>query len=616
MKVPNQTERPFSITTPAGVPAAPRAVRRAWALTGVCTLFPLLAGACTGAINDGQSGPNGQPTVPGGQPGGSQPNGGGAGGGTNPPGMTGGGMKPPGVTTPTASKCVAGAPDPGNAPLQLLTQEQYLNTIRDLFGTVDLKSVYPQANNASVLGLAQGDIDLVALDNYQRAANLVAASVAANKATLDRLAPCAAGIDGKMCARTFLQNFGTRLYRAPLAPADIDRHMPLYDAAIGQGYAKGIEILLRGMLQSPRFLYRVEFGTTEAVGPKAVKLSGYEVATRLSYALWKSTPDDALRAAAARGDLNTKEGVTNELKRMLQDPRGKAAMPRFLEDWMHLPSVYSIAKDGTRFPEWNDQLRNSMFNQARNFFDDLMNQGSGNIAALLTSSTTFVDKNLAGFYGMDAGAIAANTFMKTQRSGFEAGFFGLPAFLATQAKATEGSPIYRGKFVREQLLCQELPAPPPDVPAAPDIKAGVSTRERLAQHVADPACAGCHRLIDPVGLGFENYDGIGRYRTMDAGKPVNASGEVTGTSDADGPFNGVPALAAKLAKSADLQTCMAKQWFRYAMARIEQPADECTMESLLKAFRDSNSDLRSLPLALVQTDAFMYRRPIATEVKP
>ncbi|HEY0707756.1 MAG TPA: DUF1592 domain-containing protein [Polyangia bacterium] len=571
----------------------------------------LALGACTGSIGDGDSG-GGDGTNPGVQPGAMKP----SGSGSSPGGNTGAGGSPGGSVPMPAAACTPGAPDPGDAPLQLLTQEQYLNTLRDLFGNVDLRSVYPQANNASVLGLAQGDIDLVALENYQRAANLVATAVVGNKANLDKIAPCAVGTDGKMCARSFLQNFGAKIYRAPLAPADVDRHLPLYDAAVGQGYARGIEFLLRGMLQSPRFLYRMEFGTGEAVGSKAVKLSGYEVAARLSYALWKSTPDDALRAAAARGDLNTKEGVANELKRMLQDARGKAAMPRFLEDWVHLPNVYAIAKDGARFPEWNDQLRASMFNQARSFFDEIVNQAGGNLGALLTSSTTFVDKNLAGFYGMDAGAIADNSFMKTQRSGFEAGFFALPAFLAIQAKAGEGSPIYRGKFVREHLLCQELPAPPPDVPAAPDIKPGVSTRERLAQHVADPSCAGCHSLIDPIGLGFEHYDGIGRYRTMDAGKPVNAKGEVLGTNDANGAFVGVPELAAKLAKSRDLSDCMAKQWFRYAMARIEQPADKCSMESLLNSFRASNNDLRSLPLALVQTDAFLYRRPMGTEVKP
>jgi hypothetical protein len=593
----------------------------------VLGLVGLLASACTGSIGagagvdpDGSGGDVGG----GGSAAGGRPGGGGSGaphgtGGAAAPGAGGGGGPTgTGGSGPAAVAC-NGMPSPGDSPIRLLTQEQYLNTVQDLFGTVNLDSVYPRSNNASTFGFAQGDIDLVALDNYQRAATLVGASVAANKTNLDKIAPCTTGTDAKTCARSFVQNFGARLYRTPLAAADVDRHMAMYDAGATGGYAHGIEVMLRGMLQSPRFLYRVEVGTGEMVGTNAVKLSGYEVAARLSYGLWKTTPDETLRAAAGRGALATREGVLTEVKRMLQDPRGKAIVPRFLEAWIHLPDLNGVAKDAARFPEWNATLRDSMALQARNFFDDLINhpQGAGNVAGLLTSATVFVDRNLAGFYGVDQATIPAGTFQKIQRPGYEAGFLGLPAFLATQAKAAEGSPIYRGKFVREQLLCQELPPPPPDVPGAPDIKPGVSTRERLAQHVSDPACAGCHRLIDPVGLGFEHYDGLGRYRTMDAGKAVNANGELLATTDADGPFTGVPQLAAKLAKSADLQDCMAKQWFRYTLGRIEQPADSCSIATLTKAFRDGNGDLRVLPTAIVQTDAFLYRRPLgAAEVKP
>jgi hypothetical protein len=138
----------------------------------------------------------------------------------------------------------------------------------------------------------------------------------------------------------------------------------------------------------------------------------------------------------------------------------------------------------------------------------------------------------------------------------------------------------------------------------------VSTRERLKQHEVDMACSACHQMIDPIGLGFENYDGIGRYRTMDGGKPIDASGSITGTTDINGPFNGVAELGAKLAKSADVEACVAKQWFRYAMARAETPADACSTESIGQAFHASGADLRTLPAALVATPSFLYRRPL------
>ncbi|HTA21317.1 MAG TPA: DUF1588 domain-containing protein, partial [Polyangia bacterium] len=186
----------------------------------------------------------------------------------------------------------------------------------------------------------------------------------------------------------------------------------------------------------------------------------------------------------------------------------------------------------------------------------------------------------------------------------------LPAFLATQAKADQSSPIYRGKFVREQFFCQELPSPPANIPPAPVITPGVSTRERLAEHEVAATCAACHSLMDPIGLGFENYDGIGAYRTVDNGKPVDASGMLAGT-DVDGSFTGVAQLGALIAQSATAESCVGKQWFRYAMGRAEQVADTCSLQQMAQTFHASGADLRTLPAAIVQTPAFMYRRPLA-----
>jgi len=186
----------------------------------------------------------------------------------------------------------------------------------------------------------------------------------------------------------------------------------------------------------------------------------------------------------------------------------------------------------------------------------------------------------------------------------------LPALLSTLAKPDESSPIYRGKFVREQLLCQQLPPPPPNVPKPPDTMPGVSTRERFKQHEVDAACSSCHTLMDPIGLGFENYDAVGVFRTTDNGQPVDASGEVVNTEDMDGKFNGVPELGKKIAASAEVQACVARQWFRFFLSRFEQDADGCSMKALLDSFKAQGSDLNTLPAALVQTDAFLYRRPV------
>ncbi|HVZ75366.1 MAG TPA: DUF1592 domain-containing protein [Polyangia bacterium] len=569
-----------------------------------------LAG-CTGTIG-GSPGAGRQPGQNGGGPGS---------GGTVGSTGAGGTIAGAGGTIGTGSgggapaSCSAAAPDPGDTPLARLTQEQYLNTLHDLFGNINLTSIFPTSQSASQFGLAQADVDGSDLDKYQRAAEQVAAAVVADKNAMAKIAPCTAtaAADQRTCAKTFLQNFGTKIYRAPIDAADFDRHLALYDAGSPNGgYAHGIELMLRGMMQAPRFLYRVELGTAEAVGPTAVKLSGYELASRLSYTLWSTGPDDALFAAAAGGKLATAADAQAQLTRMLADPRGATAVRHFLESWIHLPDLDNVAKDGTLYPEWNDDVRGAMTTQAQKFFDDVLATKGGTVASLLTSKTVFANGKLAPIYSAQATTFPTDgSFTSSDKTdGTASGLLTLPAFLATQAKASESSPIYRGKFVREQLFCQELPSPPANVPQAPMVTPGASTRDRLKQHESDMTCATCHTLIDPVGLGFEHYDAIGRYRTVDGGKPVDSTGKLTGT-DVDGAFDGVSQLGTMIAASAQVQSCVAKQWFRYSMGRGEQDADSCSINALTQAFTGAGADLRTLPAAIVATPAFLYRRPLA-----
>jgi hypothetical protein len=494
--------------------------------------------------------------------------------------------------------------------MQLLTTTQYLNSVHDLLGAnAQFDALFPSPDDPSTFGLVQGNVAEVDLENYGKGAELIAAAVVADANKLNTLAPCAASADKRTCARTFVQTFGSRVYRAPVTDAaDIDRHLVLYDLGASTSYAHGIEMILRGMLQAPRFLYRAEPGTTEAVGTTAVKLSDYELATRLSYAVWNTMPDAKLTMAAAAGQLATKDGVAAQLAWMIADPRGANAVRRFLEGWTHLADIETVVKDDTMFPGWGDStLRDAMRDQADAFFDDLLATQSGKLSNLLTSQTVFVNQTLGSYYGV-AGTAQFQSIQRTD--GTASGMLTLPALLATLAKPTESSPIYRGKFVREQLLCQELPPPPPNVPKAPETMPGVSTREKFKEHESDPLCAACHSQIDPIGFGFENFDAVGKYRTLDNGVTVDASGELTGTLDADGKFVGVAQLGSKLAGSVDVEECVARQWFRYFLSRYEEDADGCSMKSIVDQFKTSGDSLNSLPASLVQTDAFLYRRPI------
>lgn len=511
-------------------------------------------------------------------------------------------------TTPAAMGCSETDPSPGPAPLNRLTRAQYSNTIHDLFGDVpELDNALGSASEASEFGLVQPDVASVELENYQTAAELVAHTVVATSAQVEALVPCATGKNERECAGSFVRSFGARVYRTPLTDeADIERHLLVYDVGAKTDHAHGIELVLQAMLQAPRFLYRVELGLDTPSGAHAVALSDYELAARLSYAFWDSAPDAALMAAAESGKLSTPEGLTKQLERVLADPKGSVVLQRFLERWLHLPQLDQVVKDATLYPEWTQgTLKASLRTQAQRFLADVLERQGGSLDALLTSSSVFVNADLASYYQLDG----VSDFKRVELTdGSASGILTLPGFLAVTAKPAESSPIYRGKFVREALLCQILPAPPPNIPKAPDVMAGVSTRERLSQHEVDPACSGCHRLMDPIGFAFEHYDAIGKFRSSDAGDAIDDRGELVSTRDADGKFSGVQELASKLAGSAEVRQCMAKQWFRFALGRFEQGADACSITRLSDAFEATGSDLRSLPAALVETDAFRYRQ--------
>ena len=578
-----------------------------------------LLSACTGAIADavqgpGSSNPSSDPTDPpdtqtpaavSGKPGA--------------PGPDPAGGKPPltpGAETPAGDMpqvCPTSALDPGPAPLRRLTPVQYQNTLKDLFGDVpNLDQVLGDVAEPSEFGLAQADVAPVEIESYQKAAETVATYVATTPAKLTALVPCATGAKPRDCARTFVQSFGARAYRAPLADvADIDRHLALYDLGAKVSHQHGIELVLRGMLQAPRFLYRVELGEAALAGATNVRLSDHEIATRLAYVLWDSLPDQTLNDAADSGMLDTREGVKAIAQGMLEDERGSHALRRFLERWTRLAKLDTLVKDDTYFPQWKSgTLKASMRQQATLLFDDVLDRQGGTLTALLTTPSVFVNKDLGSYYGMSG----TDAFQRVETTdGRNSGVLTLPGVLSVLAKPAESSPIYRGKFVREALFCQQLPAPPPNVPKPPDVEPDVSTRERLSQHETDPACSGCHQLMDPVGFGFENFDAVGHYRSEDGGDAIDARGNLLSTRDANGAFNGVRELGQRLAQSGEVEECFARQWFRFALGRFERDVDECTLQQLMAAFESAGSDLRALPIALATSDAFLTRHPPAAD---
>lgn len=522
-------------------------------------------------------------------------------------GSTGTGGNGGGNGGATGAACAAGAPL--QSPLRRLTRLEYNNTVHQLLGDTSAPADrFPPDeisggfnNNAAVLSVTP-----ILAEGYQAAAEALAASAVRDLPALVGCDPAQTGED--KCAGQFIARFGRRAYRRPLETQESDRLTKLFK--VGQandGFAHGIELVLRAALQSPSFLYRLETASTPRAGETLVRLTQDETATRLAYLLWASMPDDRLFALADTGALGTPAQIARTARAMLDDAKARAGVIEFYRQWTGVTALDTVAKDPAVYPEFTAEVRAALRAEMPAFVEHVIWSADHKLGTMLTSPDAFITAPLAPLYGVSvpAGNRPVRVSLDSTR---RAGLLTQAAVLAVHALPNQSSPIHRGKFIRERLLCDEPPAQPPNLMVtAPKIDAKSSTRELFAQHAADPACAICHKLMDPIGFGLEAFDGIGRYRTKDGDRTVDDQGSFEGTRDLDGPFRGGPALATKLAASAQAQQCVATQWYRFAFGRLDGPGDACSLEALGRAFAASGQDLKEMVVALTGTDAFLYR---------
>ncbi|NUQ78285.1 MAG: DUF1592 domain-containing protein [Polyangiaceae bacterium] len=518
----------------------------------------------------------------------------------------------PGDPTPAGPQVLNCDPiEPGDAPIRRMTRAEYNNTVRDLLGDTSqpASSFVPEEealgfnNQATSLGVTQ-----LLAEQMMNAAEAVAQKATSDLASLMPYCSVAA-VGEDACAKLFIERFGRRAYRRPITPAEASRFFDLF--AWGRDtydFASGLGLVIQGMLQSPHFLYRVELGMPDPVEGDVVPLTSYEMASRLSYLLWNSMPDDELFDAADAGKLATKEQIAAQVRRMLEHPRARQAVANFHSQWLKLTHIENVAKDSAVYPLYHDGLRSLWKKETEAFLEHVVFDGEGDVATLLAAPYSMMNAELATFYGI-ADPPSGEAFERVDLDpARRAGLLTHASLLAVNAKPNQSSPIHRGKFVREMLLCQTLPPPPNNIEIKPpEVKPGVTTRERFKEHANNPACSACHALMDPIGFGFENYDGIGLWRDKDQGLPVDASGNLYATKDIDGPFSGAVELANELAASAEVRQCVATQWFRFGYGRAEGKADACAMHEIQEAFAASGNNIKELLVALTQTEAFLYR---------
>ena len=550
------------------------------------------ASACVGDISG--SGKPGEPGGPSDTPGGS------TGGGST--GAGGGGTAVPGPGAPAGPVV--------HTPMRRLTRAQYNNTVRDLLGaTGDVASSFGlDEEEGGFVANTKAPLKELQIEKYQQVAEDLGTKAAAN---LARIAPCAAPRTEPQCVEDFLRGFGRRAYRRPLDAAEMDRYKQLFTAGkAGGDFGSGISLVVSTMLQSPHFLYRPELGVPGSADRTGPALTQFELASRLSYFVQNTMPDDELLDAAGENKLRTPEEIGAQVKRLLGAPKARDAITSFFAQWLHVEDLASMDKDPAAYPGFTPELRTAMHDEILEFADQVVRQGDGTMQSLLTANYSYLRGPLFGLYGV-TGAGTGTALRKTDLpAGQRSGVLTLAGVMARHAHPDQSSPVGRGFLISERLLCIVPPPAPDDVNnEVPKPDPNLTTRVRFEMHRANPTCASCHALMDPLGLPFENYDGIGRFRTMEGRQMVDATGELNGT-DRDGPVKNAVELVGKLAQASEVRNCMTRQWFRFAFGRLDEGADKPVLDAASEAFSKANNRLPDLVVALATTNAFRRRAPL------
>jgi hypothetical protein len=579
-------------------------------------LCALMASACTGMVGSGGSDSLGGPgNTATGNPSSSSANGK-AGSG---PGASSSGTTPQGTPAdPTLA---------GTMVLRHLSQLEYLNTVRDLLKDTSLTTndVPPESpiGNFDTFPFPVPDVvGSTDANAYSSLATTLAANAVAKIGNLLTCTPTAGNTASESaCLTTFLSTFGLNAYRRPLTATEISGFQTLYQTGrttLALDFNGAIGLLIEEMLQSPGFLYHWEEGPAKTVhdttNPNVIQLDPYAVASRLAYYLTSTMPDQTLLSAAAAGQLSTADQISAQAQRLLQSSNASAAVQNFFEQLFQVTNLTSVSKDPTAYPTYEASLETAMDTEFRTFFTSNVLKGSGLFSELFTSKSTVANQELAQVYGVTG--VTGTAMQPVTLDANRSGFLTMPAFLTLNGASNDSNGIYRGHSIFMQLLCNAL-TPPANVmiptPAPP--MPGQTMRQVLDVHGSNPCAASCHSQMDPFGFAFENYDGIGQYRTTDNGGAVNSVVTVNLDGTMQTVNNGVQ-LATLLSKSDEARQCFATQWVRYAVGRPDTDDDAASIGDAYTAFASNNFNVRNLLVGIATSRTFRFRTPAVGEMLP
>lgn len=537
-----------------------------------------------------------------------------------------GDMPPPGKPKPTTKQLdvvnrwldsqvfeftCTGEKDPGKVTLRRLNRLEYNNTIRDLVGIDNNPSEEFPADDVGYGFDHIGDVltmPPILMEKYLDAAEDVLEALFKNRALVNKHLKIAnPSVATKQDISRIFNELGTKAYRRPITKEEVAKLEKLSDALISKG-EKPIEGLKAGMLAilvSPNFLFHVELDP-DPNSTASHDVNQFELASRLSYFLWSSMPDEPLFQLARENKLREKGVMEEQIARMLKDPKARIFTRNFPEQWLQLRNLKTVQPDKALFPTFNDQLRDDMAREAEMYFEHITKENKS-ILELLDSDYTFANSRLGRHYGLKMNGYQEEFKKVTFTDNRRGGVITQAGVLTITSNPTRTSPVKRGKWVMENILGTPPPPPPPNVEELKeDGKALTGTlRERMEQHRTNPNCASCHQKMDTIGFGLENFDPVGVFREKEHGKTIDPSGELPGTGKFANPAELRKLL---LSKSELFARCFTEKLLTYATGRGMERADNCVIDALVEELKKDGYKMQDLIGAIVKSEPFQKRK--------
>lgn len=517
-----------------------------------------------------------------------------------------------------------GEPDaPAAVPgptLRRLTAAEFGHSLQDLLGPVTIGSLEPDSlqDGFFAVGASRVALSPTGVAKYEQAIGAATAEAFADPARVTQILSCVPTLLTDItCIRDALATFGRRAWRRPLSGTELERYLNIA-TTIGTetgDVVVGLRHAVWALLQAPHFLYRVEVGAPSAEDGGRLKFSSYEMASRLAFTLWNTLPDEALLDAAEADALADAAGISEQAARMLADPRARQGVQNFVAELYGLWALGEKVKDDALFPEWTPTLKAVMRDELLARVEDVVFDQPADFFSLYDGQKVFVNNELARIYGLDEVEPDVFRAATLPADSPRRGLVGSALMLAMNSLPARTSPTERGQFIAESLLCRTVPPPPPTVDTNldddMDEQNGPKTmREKLEPHRADPACAGCHNITDPLGLALEHFDTIGRFRELDQGLTIDASGELDGVPFADGQE-----LALLLREHPDVGRCLVRKLYTYAGGRLPLTREAATLDDIEEELALAGNRFDQLLLALVTHDDFRFGHPQGTVVE-